>query len=403
MPAPFVKKVLGGDEDAWKKAKDSCDSEDWKCVAGVSKKIHRNKSESVDDMLGGPRDFLGDPRNATLRGVDDGARDVQVDEDEAFYPKDWMGAAHYTPRKVESVTRKLLGLDEGDMGKTRFQEYVDSLLGEDNSGMTTTGNIATIPMGFKDTEDVPREDEETGIGLTGAPNRRAESKASRMARHRRRMHESLEEVTSDGCPKCGENEMIWNDQLKRWVCPCGYVYGNEKPESGSHRDSAIHGTGYREARDTTGLVESLLEDDPNFKCPACGDKKVKEAGQLCPGCLKTECSLEGTDEDPADLTESETPQTFLNRLIRVRSEMDMFVSNTDGLVKKLSKDGIKTTLPSSYLTDLDALWASLIKVVNDVSSVKTKEPLEDEDEESTLPIARPVPPNGGQGERHGNG
>ena len=80
MPAPFVKKVLGGDEDAWSKAKASAEksghAEDWAYIAGVAKKIHRNKGEDVekpeeptitDDVTDGPVDFLGKPGFAPIK------------------------------------------------------------------------------------------------------------------------------------------------------------------------------------------------------------------------------------------------------------------------------------------------------------------------------------------------
>lgn len=195
--------------------------------------------------------------------------------------KDWLGVPNYTPRRIESM-------------KESFQALVERLVGEDaSSGMTTSGDIAGFPKGFKvDDEDIPTPEEtaQTGVGVTGAPNKRVE--------HRRSfaMRAAINESTDPG-------------------------------------------------------------DIANM------------------------------------LTEGETPQTMLNRLLRVRSEADLFVSNTDALVKKLKDPEVTVSLPSGMLAELDSLWAALVKVINSVSEIRVKEP---EGEEEPLPnVAQPAPGAGG--------
>jgi predicted amidophosphoribosyltransferase len=464
---------------------------------------------------------VGKDFNQADKGTDI-RKEAEVSEDEAFYPKDWLGAAHYTPSKAESE-------EPAVKKKQSFEEYVDGLLGEDTSGMTTTGNIATIPMGFKiKKKPSPEETAKTGIGLTGAPNRRAESKYKRTATRKILMSESVDSLVANltedddsdsATDTSSDTASDTSTETSTKTSTDAYTQGNITVTGGAGAGatsvtvSIPRGDGGDPAR-TAGdakttkkpnesidsLVANLTEDlhpckdcgqplnddgectnprcyqsqDHNRKsenkespidrlvanltedsdaagnticpkcgsdlnqdgeCPGCGrvketvepsygdwkkhqDKSDKEKGldggkkectecgmsmgygaqtegTVCSGCKQKlldegdQCSRCGMDLTPEvkngmcpecqavesvteSLIEGETPMSFSNRLERVRSEANLFVSNTDALVKKLRGEA-RVTMPATLMQEIDAVWTSMVKVLNTLSDVKVSE------------------------------
>ncbi len=161
--------------------------------ADMDEKILLDKPETEDDTSI-PKDLLG------VKAFP-GSPDVTEDDmDVTSGPRDFLGKPTNSMQKTESVysqmTRALTEAGpvltcpkchtpdvrikhEGDMcppcekAHPEFGNMDDSV-----QEMTTAADIATVPMGFKvDPEDKPTPEEtaETGISLTGAPNRVPES------------------------------------------------------------------------------------------------------------------------------------------------------------------------------------------------------------------------------------